>query len=70
VKDCLKLEVIFIAGRAPHVQGCNDQGGENLPVYTEPLLELSDIGELFGTVCRITHSCSHGLAFVPDHVGV
>jgi hypothetical protein len=57
----LKLEVvILVSGRGQHVQECNIQGSENPPVYTEPLLELRDMGELFGTACRIT--CSHRLA--------
>jgi hypothetical protein len=61
MKDCLKLEVaILVAVSAQHVQECNDQGSEDPPVYTEPLLELRDMGKLFGTACRRTFS--HGLA--------
>ncbi|XP_023722390.1 uncharacterized protein LOC111872573 isoform X2 [Cryptotermes secundus] len=47
---CLLLAVVFffarrlwLKGCAQHVQECSDQGSENPPVYTEPLLELRDM---------------------------
>jgi hypothetical protein len=47
-KCSLKLEVVvLVAGRTQHIQECNDQGSENPPMYSGPLLDLRSTGEFF-----------------------